>query len=211
MQEANLTFVGDAALEYLRMGRQRAREGNRHPEFAPHGIYPCAGQERWVALACETEEQWVHLCSLAGHEDWLHDQRFRQAAGRKAHEDVLDAAIAAWTCELDRDRLVSRLTRAGVIAAPVLDSREVADDVHLRSRGMVVPLDHSEAGTWYQAANPLRFSRTPATDIRPAPLLGEHSWEVYSGLLTMPLEEYEALVALGVTGTGPPGQGEEAP
>src|SRR5690606_1843503 len=61
MQEANLTFAGEAALEYLRNGRQRERMGNRHPAFAPHGIYRCAGEDQWIAIACESDPEWQSL------------------------------------------------------------------------------------------------------------------------------------------------------
>jgi formyl-CoA transferase len=80
----------------------------------------------------------------------------------------------------------------------------VAADVNLRARGLVVEIEHREAGRWPQAANPLHFLRTPATDVRPAPCLGEHTFEVLSELLGTTREEYEQLVAAGVSGEGPP-------
>jgi len=211
MQEANLTFVGDAAVEFLRTGRERARQGNRHPDFAPHGIYACSGEEQWLAIACESEAQWRSLCRLAGHDEWLEDPRFVDSAARKAAEDALDRAIGAWTRGRERDSLVALLAGAGVIAAPVLDAREVAQDVHLRDREMVVAVDHAEAGTWFQAVNPWRFSRTPASSARAAPLLGEHTQEVLSELLGMSAAEYQALVAAGVSGTVPPREGATTP
>jgi crotonobetainyl-CoA:carnitine CoA-transferase CaiB-like acyl-CoA transferase len=204
MQEANLAFAGVAALEYMRTGRQRPRMGNRHYDYAPHAIYPCAGNDRWIAVACESEGQWAALCSVAAGESWVADPRFSNNAGRKLHEDDLDGAIAGWTIGFDRDDLVSKLVGAGVIAAPVLDSLEVAADVNLRARGLVVEIEHREAGRWPQAANPLHFLRTPATDVRPAPCLGEHTFEVLSELLGTTREEYEQLVAAGVSGEGPP-------
>src|SRR5205814_9542756 len=80
MQEANLTFLGDAALEYAVTGNVRGRQGNRHLTFAPHGIFRCAGDERWIAIACETEAQWRALCDVAGC-GWVDDMRWRTNAG----------------------------------------------------------------------------------------------------------------------------------
>jgi crotonobetainyl-CoA:carnitine CoA-transferase CaiB-like acyl-CoA transferase len=208
MQEANLTVVGDAALEYRLTGRQRPRLGNRHMTFAPHGVYACRDHgrehERWIAIAAETQAQWEALCDVAGHPEWRDDARFADNASRKANEDALDALLAACAATRDRDDLAARLSGAGVIAAPVLDGREVAADAQLRARGFIVDLDHPEVGRFPQSGIPTRFSRTPARVTRPAPLQGQHNLEVYAELLGMTEAEYEVLSALGVTGVGPP-------
>src|SRR5690606_16918048 len=126
--EANLTVIGEAALEYSMTGNVRSRLGNRHRTFAPHGIYPAAGDDRWVAIAAESDEQWRALVEAAGRPEWAADARFTDNAARKANEDALDAAIAAWTASEDRDALADRLARAGVIAAPILDGLDLAED-----------------------------------------------------------------------------------
>jgi crotonobetainyl-CoA:carnitine CoA-transferase CaiB-like acyl-CoA transferase len=204
MQEAALTFVGDAALEFTMTGRQRSRRGNRHPDFAPHGIYRCAGEEEWVAIACEGDGDWLRFCLAAARPDWASDGRFESMASRKQHEDELDSAINAWTVGLSRDEVVSLLASAGLVVAPVLDNREVAADEFLRRRGMVVEVEHPEAERWPQAVSPFWFSRTPAPALRPAPVLGGDSHEVLRELLGMTDEAFEELVARGVSGVGPP-------
>lgn len=203
MQDANLAMVGDAALEYVLTGRQRPRLGNRHPTIAPHGIYAAAGTERWVAIAAETEAQWQALC-VAARRPWAADARFATNASRKANEDALDAEIRAWTATEDRDALAARLSAAGVFAAPVLDGLELAQDAHLRARGVVREVVHAEAGEFPQVTIPFHFSRTPATEVRPAPLQGEHTHQVLSELLGMSEAEVDELVRLGVSGMGPP-------
>ncbi|MGB4861680.1 MAG: CoA transferase [Tepidiformaceae bacterium] len=203
MQEANLVFVGDAALEYLRTGEQRPRRGNRHPLWAPHGIYRCAGIERWIAIACESEPQWAELQQALGNPA-LQRLEFANNQSRKANEDALDAAIESATETSDRDKLVSALLSLGVIAAPVLNALEVASDPGLRARKAVVTVSHPEAGEWPQAAIPWHYSALSNPSLRPAPRLGEHSAEVLSELLGTTAAEYEALVSAGVSGTGPP-------
>jgi crotonobetainyl-CoA:carnitine CoA-transferase CaiB-like acyl-CoA transferase len=200
MQEANLTFIGERALEYAVTGRVPERLGNRHHTFAPHGIFPCAGDDRWIAIACETEAQWRGLCEVAG---WHGDSRFESNRSRKVNEDALEVAIGTWTASQDRDELAAKLAGAGVIAAAVSTGSEVASDAGLRERGVVRDVAHAEAGPWPQAASPFHFSRTPADEVRPAPRLGEHTFEVLSELLGMTQSEYEALVASGVSGTEP--------
>lgn len=204
MQESNLSVIGDAALEFTTSGTQRPRLGNRHTTFAPHGIFAARGDERWVALACETEAQWAALCVVAGHPEWRTDARFVTNAARKANEDALEASIAAWVAEGDRDALVARLVAAGVIAAPVLHSLEVAGDAHLRARHVVREVDHPEVGRKWQATLPMHFSRTPADVVRHAPLQGQHNYEVLDELLGMTAAEVDELIRLGISGTGPP-------
>lgn len=204
MQEANLVQIGDAALQYRMTGVVRGRMGNRHHTFAPHGIFPCTGTDRWVALACESEAQWEAFCVAAGHAEWRSDDRFATNGLRKANEHTLEATIGAWTRGSERDELVARLRAAGVIVAPVLTAPEVAADARFRERGVVVEVAHDETGKWPQVANPLRFSRTTATEVRPAPLLGQHTAEVLSELLGIGQEDYDRLVAAGISGMGPP-------
>ena len=204
MQEANLTFVGDAWMEFAMTGHQRPRRGNRHPEFAPHGVFPCAGRDQWIAIACETEKQWSAFWAAAGNTEQATDARFATAALRKANEDALEAAIAAWARSKPRDETVKMLLSAGVLAAPVLDAFEVAADAGLRARGMVVEVTHPEAGGWPQAVSPIQFSRASQRPVFHAPLHGQHSREVLADLLSWSDTEYEKLESSGVSGMGPP-------
>ena len=204
MQEANLTAVGDAMLEYTSTGNVRPRLGNRHPSFAPHGIYPAAGDEQWIAIAAESDAQWLALCEIAGRPEWAADARFGDLEARKAHEDALDELIAGWTAGQPRDELADRLSAAGLPAAPVLDGYEVMDDPSLRRRGFIVDVDHPEAGRWPQLGVPFKLSRTPGAVRSHAPLQGQHSAEVFERLLGIGSDEYEELVRKGVTGSGPP-------
>ena len=204
MQDANYTFIGDAVLEHSMTGNVRGRMGNRHLTFAPHGIYPARGDEQWVALAAESEEQRAALCEVAGRPEWAADPRFADNAARKQHEDALDAEIAAWTAQEDRDALAARLSAAMLFAAPVLDGQEVAADETFRERGFVVEVEHPEAGRHPQIGVPFKFSATPARVTRPAPMLGEHSAEVLARFLDIGEEEYKRLMEADVTGDGPP-------
>ncbi|MDA0656838.1 MAG: CoA transferase, partial [Proteobacteria bacterium] len=202
MQEANLSFVGERWLEYALTGSVPGPLGNRHAVFAPHGIYPAAGEDRWIAIAVETDEQWQALCQIAGRPDW--EARFCDTASRKKDEESLDSEIASWTQGQDRGALSHRLSEAGVISAPVLDGFEVAAEAVFRARGAVVEINHPEAGRWPQSAIPCHLSETPARVRSAAPLKGEHSEAVFAELLGMSSEEYARLEAAGITGVAPP-------
>jgi crotonobetainyl-CoA:carnitine CoA-transferase CaiB-like acyl-CoA transferase len=202
MQESSLTFIGDALLEERMTGNVRGRLGNRHMTFAPHGIYATA-DNKWIALAAETANQWTDLCGVAGGDVWLEDGRFSNNAARKANEDALDAEISGWVAGHKRDDLAKRLSNAGVIAAPVLDAHEVASDETLRERGFIVEIDHPEAGTHPHSGIPVQFSGTPTVVSRHAPLQGQHTQEVLERLLGIEEDEYVDLVNRHITGAGP--------
>jgi len=211
MQEANHTLIGDASLEYALTGNVRGPMGNRHTTFAPHGVYAARGHEQWVALAAETEEQWRALCEVARRPEWAADGRFADRASRKANEDELDALIGGWLAGQDRDDVVAALTVHGLPVAPVLDGDEVAADAVFRERGVIEPVTHPEAGTWPQAGIPYHYSRTPIQVTRPAPMLGEHSAEVFERYCGVTPERYAELEEKVITGGGPPPEWEPAP
>lgn len=198
MQEANFTFIGDAWLEFEATGRVRGPLGNGHPLHTPHGIYKTRGEDQWIALAAETEAQWQACCGVLG----LDAAQWPDNATRKAHETAVDAAIGASVRGRDKHELEEALCGAGVPAAAVLDAAEVVNDEGLRQRGSLAQVDHAETGPMWQACAPVDFSRAPRGDIRPAPLHGEHSFEVFEEFLGMTRAEYEALEARGVTGRG---------
>ena len=202
MQEANLCFVGERWQEFAMTGQVPGPLGNRHHHFAPHGIFPTSGEDRWIAIACETEDQWVALCDAAGRSDWR--ERFSDRQTRKAEEDALEHEIAEWTKSLDRDALAEELAQAGVLAAPVLDGMEVPEEPVFRQRGAIAETDHPEAGRWWQPVIPCLLSETPARLRNAPPVKGAHSAEVFERLLGMKLEEYEQLEAAGITGVTPP-------
>ncbi|MBL4719838.1 MAG: CoA transferase, partial [Alphaproteobacteria bacterium] len=200
MQEANFTFVGDAWMEYAVTGDVPGPRGNRHQTFAPHGVFPAAGDDQWVAIAVETEAQWETFCRLADRPHW----REEFAGDRKANEGALEAAIADWTRSQDRDALAAMLAEAGVIAAPVLDGIEVAEDPVYRARGNVVIVDHPETGPWPQTAIPCHLSRTPAKIKGPSPIKGAHSKIVLQRVLGMTADEFQALEDARITGIEQP-------
>ncbi|MGY8958329.1 MAG: CoA transferase, partial [Alphaproteobacteria bacterium] len=200
MQEANFTFVGDSWMEYAKTGVVPGPRGNRHMSFAPHGIFPTAGENQWIALAVETDVQWEMLCQIAERPDW----RETFSGDRKAKEDALETAIAEWTRGQDRDALAATLAEFGVIAAPVLDGMEVAADPVFRERGNVVIVDHPETGPWPQTAIPCHLSRTPARISGPSPVKGAHSKVVLRRVLGMSDAEYQDLENAGITGVEAP-------
>lgn len=203
MMEANAMLTGDAFLEYTANGRVRGPSGNRHPQYAPHNTYP-AGDGRWVAIAVEDETQWRALLEQTGDPVLAADARFATMADRKAHETELDDAIGAWVAEREADPLVEVLSAAGIPAARLRERPEVITHPALVARGFGVDVEFPEAGRRHAAGAPWRMSVTQPEVSRPAPMLGEHSFEVFEELLGMSVDEYDGLVERGISGDEPP-------
>lgn len=167
---------------------------SRSPRAVPHGVYPAAGNDRWVAIAVQDQTQWralTGLVELPGDGD---------LATRRLHEDQIDAALAAWTARQDAAVLAARLQAAGIAAAVVATGRDLVDaDEQLAARHFYPELRHPVAGRVRHEGIVARLSATPGALTSPAPLLGQHTAEVLGELLGLDTEQLAALHAAGVT------------
>ena len=196
--ESMIWGLDDAVIRYSANGETLEPQGNRHRWAAPHGVYPCAGEDQWCAVSVFTDAQWRALRDAVGSPD-LADPRFDTIEGRKEHEDALDAAISAWTASRDSHDLAAALQAAGVPAHHVNDARDVDTDPQLVHRGHWWPIEHPVIGPMVWDSPAYRLSATPAYPKRPAPRLGEHNEYVYRDLLGYSEEEFVALMLSGVT------------
>lgn len=203
MLEAMGVVVGDAIAEFDATGRMPVPIGNRDRQRAPHNIYPCAGEDEWVAISVGTESEWQALCQELGLADLVDDPRFSSAALRKINESDLDEIITAWTSERESGALEQRLLSAGVDAARVARPYEQFSepDPNYLSSGFIQSVDHPEVGESWLPGAPWRFSGPEDRQLRPAPCVGEHSFEVFAQELGMSEAEYQSLVERGISGT----------
>ena len=201
--ESLIPFVTEAILDFQFTGKVPAARGNRDREHAPHGIYRCAGEDNWIALACETDDQWRSLARAIGIERLADDKRFVDASARKANEDALDAELSAAVAQLSADECVARLRDAGVIAAPVNSAPAVMADPQIQSRDYFVAIDRDVVGTHLYPGAVARIPDTPLRADAPAPLLGEHNRQVFAELLGMSDNDIAELERIGVIGSTP--------
>jgi crotonobetainyl-CoA:carnitine CoA-transferase CaiB-like acyl-CoA transferase len=201
--ESLIPFVADAILEYQFTGEVPKARGNRHREHAPHGIYRCAGDDNWIALACETDAQWRSLSRALGVERLADDQRFAEARARKANEDALDAELSRALASQSADDCVARLRGAGVIAAPVNSAPAVMADAQIQSREYFVAIERAVVGTHLYPGAVARLPETPLRADAAAPILGEHNRQVLAELLRMSDDEIAELERSGVIGSSP--------
>jgi crotonobetainyl-CoA:carnitine CoA-transferase CaiB-like acyl-CoA transferase len=156
-------------------GGQLQRRGNRRPGISPHGIYPCHGTERWIAIAAADDAAWQSLRAVLGMPAVLADARFATLDLRLQHQDALDAALAACTREREAYELMEQLQSASVEAGVVQFAGDTLErDPQLRARDFMQTVDHPLLGAFAHQAAPIWLSATPQR-MRPAPRFGEHT------------------------------------
>jgi benzylsuccinate CoA-transferase BbsF subunit len=194
--EAGIHFIEPLVLDCALNGRVPGRSGHASPYACPHGVYRCTGNERYVAIAVESAEQWDALRSLAPLGDFSAAE-LRPLAGRIARREVLEARLAQWCASHDAFELAARLRAAGIPAYAVLRPTDLYADRQLSAHGFFAPVDHPVLGLTYCDGPATRFSRTPARFRRPAPTLGEHTQLVLRDLLGYSDDEIAELAIAG--------------
>ena len=195
--EAAMWLLAPDVVDHQLTGRFPTRVGNDDPNHAPHGVYPAAGEDRWVAVACTTDEQWAALAGAIGAEAQLGDLIGCDHAARVARAAELDDRLARWTEARPAEEVESRLIAAGVPAHTVVNSTAAGQDPHLRAQGHFVIVDHPVHTTCVVEGPRVRLSRTPGQVTRAGPRLGEHTDEILRGLLGYDDERIAALAVAG--------------
>ena len=215
--ESVASTLGPALLDYSVNGRVQTRDGNRSSWMTPHGVYRCRDEarshpsepgqnaevrERWIAIAVGGDAEWSALCATAsgggGAASFVDDVRFATILGRRRDEAALDAALGEWTASQSASDLEATLQAAGVPAALVRDAEDMLDhDAHLAERDYYAYLDHPETGRSAYDGPVVVLSETPGELTAPAPLFGEHTFQVATEILGYSEEEVGELVASG--------------
>ena len=194
-QETTIAVLPEGVVEFAMNGTQPARDGNRDHGMAPHGIFRCEGDQRWIAISVRDDSEWQRFARAIGRPDLAADPSLRTLAGRKANEDRLEAIVTEWTGARSPDAATELLQRAGVPAFGVCNSQELAEDPQLNASGLFVSLDHPEVGRRQHVGIPWRMSDTPCTVRQPAPCLGQHTDHVLRDVLGYSIEKITRLKA----------------
>jgi crotonobetainyl-CoA:carnitine CoA-transferase CaiB-like acyl-CoA transferase len=171
---------------------------NTHPQFVPYGHFPAMGNDRWLALAIRSDDQWSALVQMAGDAPWANDARWKAAEGRVAGRAELEEQIALWTAGQDRDALVSDLLERGIAAAPVSSFEEMTDSAWVKSQDLKVCVDHRYLGETDVFVAPFRYGAHRVGRARPAPLLGADTDSILTDLLGMEPTRIQDLHEQGV-------------
>ena len=196
--ETGVYSLSEAVVRASANGESVARAGNRQPGAAPHGVYPCAGDDAWIAITVFEDGEWRGLVSAMGSPAWAQESRFLGALGREANQTELDERLAAWTRGHAPYALLGLLQGAGVPAGVVQGFHQLLRDPQLAHRRHFVTLDHAALGPLAYERSGFRLSESPGGFDDSGPLLGEDNDVVLGEILGLSAEEIERLVAAEV-------------
>jgi crotonobetainyl-CoA:carnitine CoA-transferase CaiB-like acyl-CoA transferase len=201
-REAAITFIGEFLSRAGAGQEDPPRIGNRDPEFAPQGVYPCRGEDSWIAITVRDDTEWRSLQTALGLPDRtdLSDLQWR-----RTHAREIDRWISAWTLLHTPREAMVELQRVGVPAGAVLTNADLLADPHLAAREFFVTVKHPDTGALPYIGFPFKLSRTPPCVRMPGPSLGEHNHEILSGVAGLSDREIAELGEAGVIGDRPRG------
>ncbi|MEW6299485.1 MAG: CoA transferase [Thermodesulfobacteriota bacterium] len=192
-REACAMLLPEGLMDFVMNGTQPPRMGNRDPYMAPHGVFRCRGEDRWVSIAVRNEEEWGRFCAAMGRKELAADPRFSTLAARKENEEALEQIVIRWTQERSAEEVTQSLQQAGVPVYPSLDGRDMLANPHVAARGFFVELEHPEVGIRRHLGLPWKMSRTPCAVRRPAPCLGQDTEYVLGEVVGLSREEITTL------------------
>jgi len=199
--EAGVTFMATDILDFAVNGRSVGRHGNRDRYMAPHGIFPCRGSDRWIAITVANDDQWQDFCAAIGNPSWTADSKFSTILTRKGNEDELERFVSEWTRGYTAEQAMTIMQDFGVPAGVVQTAEDLLNDPQLKHRQHFITLDHPEIGPHSYHAPAYRLSETPHEMKSPGPCLGQHNELVYKEILGFSEDEIADMIAEGVITT----------
>ena len=197
--EPTISVLGPAVMQWTANGDVPNRRGNQHVAGVPHGVYPCAGDDRWIAISAIEPAAWTGLLQVLGLNSMAADERLQHVNARWERRAEINQAIADAAKLWDAEKLMTALQKVGVAAGVVRDAAGiVTHDPQLQARGHWVSLQHPEMGKSIYNAPAFRMSGVETGPYSPAPLLGQHTEEVCRDVLGMKPGDIAALVESGV-------------
>lgn len=195
--ECGLQLMAPELLDFQVNNCKATRRGNRDLDIGPQGVYPVQGEDRWIAITVQSDENWVSLQTLMGPPQWAKEKRFETTLGRIAAHDLLDKGISEWTAELDGCDLETKLLAVGIPAGLVARSSDLLTDPQYQHLGFYRWHDHPAMGRVPYAGHQYSIEGYDHGPRAAAPLLGEHTFEVLTDFLDF---DADAIAQLAIDG-----------
>ena len=209
--EAGVAHLGEAFMEYEMNGVAPTRRGNSHPDHAPYGLYPCAGDDGWVSITVTSDAEWANFVRAVG-EAWASNRDWETAESRLSQRKSLDEAIGKWTSDKDKHEVMHLLQSGGVACGAVYNTRDIATDAHHADRGFFEISQHPEpVGPRPHSAPLFGLTGVDRPPDRLAPRFGEANRKVFQELLGRTDQEYDELMDQQVISDVPANPGVTQP
>jgi len=197
--ESLFPLAAHGILEFTANGKAPVRKGNRSDFFAPHGVYPCEGEDKWIVIQILNEDQWLRFKEIIGEPM----NRFGNLKDRLSKLDDLDKSIAEWTYSKEAQKLMYILQEAEIPAAATHTMSSLLNDPHLNSRNFWQWLDRAVVGNQPNPSAPFKVNGERLPIKTPAPTLGQHNQEILTKILGLNQDEINRLEKIGIIGTKP--------
>lgn len=192
--EAVIGLLATPIMDYLTNGRVMRRPGNRNLHAAPHGPFPCKGEDRWVAITVFSGEEWKRFCTALGNPEWTNDARFANFESRKSNEDDLELLVAEWTRNFTAEQVEAIMQTAGVAASVLANGKDFMEDPQVQCRNALREMEFPNIGRIHISGPSIELSECRDAMYR-APLMGEHTRDILGGILKLSEEEMNVLTA----------------
>jgi benzylsuccinate CoA-transferase BbsF subunit len=193
--EGTIQFQIPAILEYTANNRIMRRDGNKSLHAAPHAVYRCKGNDRWVAIEVYTEDEWKIFCEIIGNPEWTRNSKFKTLRDRKMNEDELNKNVETWTINYTGEEIMNLMQSSQIKAGPVRNMEDVVEHCpQLAHRKYWWRLQHPEIGETLHAGSSYLLSKTPYKLEKSAPCIGEHNEYICTKLLNIPDEQFISLL-----------------
>ncbi len=181
MMDGQIALAENAIARFLAAGEVPQRIGTRHPLRTPFQAFPT--QDGYMVLAAGQEHFWVKFCQVINRQDLLTDERFKDNPSRTKNHAQLEAILNEITQTKKTAEWVALMEKSDIPCGPVNSIDQVVHDPHTIAREMIIPVEHSTAGSLKVVNSPLKLSRTPVKIEKASPELGEHTEEVLQNFL----------------------------
>lgn len=205
MAEVSVNACPEPALEWMTDRTLLGVTGNRDPHLSPNDIYPCVGDDEWVAISITNATEWMSLCRVIGADDLADDPTLLTTEGRTARCDEIDERITKWSMQSAPQVCADILRESGVPVGVVRDPRDLSIDPHLIARSLYEDVDHPVVGRHPIPGLPLRMSGVDRWRRRPAPTIGQDNDVVLARVLGLSAEEIADLRHHRIIGERPDG------
>ena len=198
MLEVCVHQISPSLLDWEANHHLQTRNGNRIAYAAPHGVFPCKGDDRWCAIGVFTDDEWQAFCEVIAQPELIKDPGFATLKARKENEAELEALVAQWSINHSAEDVMTMMQAAGVAAGVVQTMEDIVDhDPQLKEREFLIPLKHPVIGVFGHPTPPYKLSETRA-HVTTSPCLGEHTEYICTELLGMSDEEFVSLYRQGI-------------
>jgi crotonobetainyl-CoA:carnitine CoA-transferase CaiB-like acyl-CoA transferase len=193
--DAIFSCLGSRPLESAMLGLAPMRGGSRDPFSAPANVFPTSDGQ--VYIHAGTDALFPRLCAAIGRPDLAADARLGEVVGRMAAVAELETAVSAWSRQRSLTEVAETLGNAGVPFGPVASLADVVASPQVRSRDMLVEVEHPALGPLVVQGIPVKLSDTPGSVRKAPPIAGEDNDRVYGELLGLSAEEIAELSETG--------------